>query len=40
MQEDRAKCYEAGMNGFLTKPLHYEELELVLKKWLPEFQVL
>ena len=32
----REKCEEAGMNGYLTKPLKIEPLEAALRKWLPQ----
>ena len=32
---DEEKCYAAGMNGYLTKPIHKEALYLVLQKYLP-----
>jgi CheY-like chemotaxis protein/HPt (histidine-containing phosphotransfer) domain-containing protein len=31
----RERCIEAGMDGFLTKPLLLRELHAVLAKWLP-----
>ena len=30
LEEDRARCRHAGMNGFLTKPVQTQELERVL----------
>lgn len=35
MAEDRQKCEQAGMNGFLPKPLERETLRTALKKWSP-----
>ena len=35
MASDRAACAAAGMNDFLTKPIHQEELRTCLLKWLP-----
>ena len=33
MPEDRARCLEAGMDGFLTKPLKTEDLQDYLATW-------
>ena len=33
MTEDKAKCVEAGMNDFLSKPLIPKNLQGVLEKW-------
>jgi len=35
LQGDEAQCREAGMNGFLPKPLSLENLAMELAKWLP-----
>lgn len=35
MQEDRERCFAAGMNDYLLKPLRMEELAKVLDHWLP-----
>ena len=36
MAEDRARCLEAGMDDFETKPIDPERLYLTLAKWLPK----
>ena len=33
MQEDRQRCFDAGMNDFVTKPIDPEQLLSVLLKW-------
>lgn len=33
MAEDRKKCFDAGMDDFLTKPLQFETLAATLSKW-------
>ena len=32
---DREKCLAAGMNDYLTKPFHQDQLSAVLSRWLP-----
>jgi len=38
-QEERDRCFEAGMSDFLPKPLNRREFEHVLRHWLPEFSM-
>jgi len=35
MLGDRERCLEAGMNDYLAKPVVLEQLQQVLKRWLP-----
>ena len=35
MQADRDRCFEAGMNAFVAKPIEPDELFRVLLKWIP-----
>lgn len=34
LEEERERCYKAGMNEHLTKPIDPEALLSALKKWL------
>lgn len=36
LSEDEAKCKEAGMDEWVTKPFTRQDLSKILKKWLPE----
>jgi CheY-like chemotaxis protein len=33
MEEDRAKCFKAGMDGYLAKPVRMEVIKEVIEKW-------
>ena len=35
MNENREKCFSAGMNDYLSKPIERVELKRVLDKFLP-----
>ncbi|WP_020588487.1 PAS domain S-box protein [Desulfobacter curvatus] len=34
-EEDRKRCLEAGMNGFVAKPFEPEQLHAILARWIP-----
>jgi len=34
MKGDREQCIEAGMNGYLSKPVKKDDLAGILEKWL------
>ncbi len=36
MAEVVKKCYDAGMDGYITKPISFEELHNILVQWLPD----
>ncbi|MEJ7644700.1 MAG: response regulator [Chryseolinea sp.] len=38
MQGDREECLQAGMDGYLSKPVHLEELVVILEKWSLDIQ--
>jgi signal transduction histidine kinase/ActR/RegA family two-component response regulator len=35
-EEDRRKCFDAGMNDYVSKPVTMELLDKILGRWLPE----
>jgi len=36
MQGDQAICTQAGMDGYLAKPVHLEALDTLMRSWLPQ----
>lgn len=36
MKGDKEKCFDIGMNDYISKPIKVEELKKILKKWLPQ----
>ncbi len=36
MQEDRERCFEAGMDDFITKPITLQTIKQILVKWLDD----
>ncbi len=36
MREDEAKCYQIGMQDYLSKPVHKRDLYQTLHQWLPQ----
>jgi PAS domain S-box-containing protein len=35
-EEDRQRCIDVGMNGFITKPVNIDQIRNVLSQWLPK----
>jgi CheY-like chemotaxis protein len=35
-EKEQSKCYDAGMNDFLPKPISFEKFKSVVRKWIPE----
>ncbi|MGV3526849.1 MAG: PAS domain-containing protein [Candidatus Sericytochromatia bacterium] len=40
MESARAECLEAGMNDYLSKPFHFEQLEAIITRWQAPAQIL
>jgi CheY-like chemotaxis protein len=38
-EENRQKCFEAGMDDFVAKPIMIGDLRRILKSWLPTAQL-
>jgi CheY-like chemotaxis protein len=38
MKEDRARCLDAGMDDYISKPFRVEDLNAVLEKYYPPYQ--
>ena len=36
MMDDQGRCYAAGMDGFMSKPVMLDELQNIIDKWCPE----
>ena len=36
LKDDQIKCFKAGMNDFLSKPISIERLGSILSKWLTD----
>ena len=39
MSEDREKCYLAGMDDFVAKPVSRRDLEMAIERWATTTQV-
>jgi CheY-like chemotaxis protein len=35
LQGDRERCILAGMDDYVAKPIHSDDLQAVLSRWLP-----
>jgi CheY-like chemotaxis protein len=34
--QDRQRCFEVGMNDYLTKPVNLKALDACMKRWIPQ----
>ncbi|WP_150138907.1 response regulator [Candidatus Enterovibrio escicola] len=39
MKEDKQKCLDVGMDDFLVKPYEVNDLQQLMRKWLPRDNV-
>lgn len=35
-QKERSRCYDAGMNDFISKPISFDKFKSIIHKWIPE----
>jgi PAS domain S-box-containing protein len=39
MSDDRQKCFDAGMDDYLSKPVHMDDIAAILNQWTPPAKV-
>ncbi len=39
LEEDRNKCFDVGMNDFISKPIEEDAVLSVLRLWIPKFEI-